>query len=86
MINEGSRANIEGIRWAIDPANKEEVVKLLADRLKLAPDIADASYKMGLDEKAETNITTLSLVKHREQGKGWRISALIVKNESLVTQ
>ncbi len=46
------QANIEGIRWALDPANKEEVVMLLADRLKLPPDIADASYKMGLDEKA----------------------------------
>lgn len=46
------QANIEGIRWALDPANKEEVVKLLADRLKQSPDIADASYKMGLDAKA----------------------------------
>lgn len=46
------QANIEGIRWALDPASKEEVVKLLADRLKLSPDVADASYKMGLDAKA----------------------------------
>ncbi len=46
------QANIEGVRWALDPANKAEVVNLLADRLKLPADVAEESYKMGLDTKA----------------------------------
>ena len=46
------QANIEGIRWALDPANRAEATKLLADRLKLAPDVAADSLAMGLDEKA----------------------------------
>ena len=43
-------ANIEGARWALDPANKTEVVKLLSERQKLAPDVAEASYALGMDE------------------------------------
>ena len=46
------QANIEGIRWALDPANKAEATKLLADRLKLDPETAAASLEMGLDTKA----------------------------------
>jgi NitT/TauT family transport system substrate-binding protein len=46
------QANIEGIRWALDPANKAETEKLLADRLKLDADTATESLKMGLDTKA----------------------------------
>ena len=46
------QANIEGIRWALDPANKEATIKLLAERLKLTPDIAAESLAMGLDAKA----------------------------------
>jgi len=38
-------ANIEGLRWAFDPANKADAVKLLAERLKLPDDIADQSYE-----------------------------------------
>ena len=45
------KANIEGIRWALEPANKAEVVKLLTDRLKLTPDVAEASYTMGANAK-----------------------------------
>ncbi len=45
------KANIEGIRWALAPANKAEVVKLLGDRLKLTPDVAEASYAMGANAK-----------------------------------
>lgn len=39
------QANIEGLRWAFDPAHKAEAVALLAERLKLAPDIAQASFE-----------------------------------------
>ncbi len=46
------RANIEAIRWALDPANKAEAVKLLGDRLKLPPDVAQASFEMGANAKA----------------------------------
>ena len=46
------QANIEGIRWALDPANKAEAAKLLADRLKLDTDTAVASLEQGLDAKA----------------------------------
>src|SRR5260370_32944335 len=38
------RAYIEGRRWAPDPANKAEPIALLADRLKLAPQVAAQSY------------------------------------------
>jgi ABC-type nitrate/sulfonate/bicarbonate transport system substrate-binding protein len=46
------QANIEGIRWAVDPANTAEATRLLADRLKLDIDTAAASLAMGLDAKA----------------------------------
>lgn len=46
------QANIEGIRWALDPANKAAATKLLADRLKLDEATAGASLAMGLDVKA----------------------------------
>jgi len=38
------QANIEGIRWALNPANKAAMVAILADRLKLANDIAAESF------------------------------------------
>ena len=37
-------ALIEGNRWALDPANKDQVIGLLAERLKLSPQIAAQSY------------------------------------------
>lgn len=43
------RANIEARRWLLDPANKAEVVKLLADRLRLTPEIAMRSYAVITD-------------------------------------
>lgn len=46
------QANVEGIRWATNPANQAAAVKLLADRLKLDMDTATASLEMGLDAKA----------------------------------
>ena len=38
------QAYIEGLRWTLDPANKADAIKLLADRLKLSDDIAAATY------------------------------------------
>ncbi len=38
------RAYVEALRWALAPANREAAVALLAERLKLAPDVAAATY------------------------------------------
>lgn len=38
------QANIEGLRWALDPKNKAEAVALLAERLKQPQDVMEASY------------------------------------------
>jgi ABC-type nitrate/sulfonate/bicarbonate transport system substrate-binding protein len=43
------RAYVEGRRWALDPANKAEAIKLLADRLKLSPEVAAQSYAVATD-------------------------------------
>ena len=43
------RANVEGLRWAFDPANKAETIQLLADRLKLSPDVAARTYAVATD-------------------------------------
>jgi ABC-type nitrate/sulfonate/bicarbonate transport system substrate-binding protein len=37
-------AYIEGRRWSFDPKNRDEAVALLAERLKLQPDVAAAAY------------------------------------------
>jgi ABC-type nitrate/sulfonate/bicarbonate transport system substrate-binding protein len=44
-------AIIEGRRWLLDPANKEEAVKLAVDRVKLSPDIATRAYDYVIDPK-----------------------------------
>jgi ABC-type nitrate/sulfonate/bicarbonate transport system substrate-binding protein len=38
------QAYVEGVRWSLDAANKDEAVGLLKDRLKLADDVAAAAY------------------------------------------
>jgi ABC-type nitrate/sulfonate/bicarbonate transport system substrate-binding protein len=43
------KAYVEGRRWALDPANKAEAIALLADRLKLAPEVAAQSYALAAD-------------------------------------
>jgi ABC-type nitrate/sulfonate/bicarbonate transport system substrate-binding protein len=45
------QAYVEGLRWALDPANKAEAVNLLAERLKLPQDIAAQSYEIAADPK-----------------------------------
>lgn len=37
-------AYIEGQRYAMNPANRAEMVKLLSERFKLAPDVAEGTY------------------------------------------
>lgn len=46
------QAYIEGWRWAFDPKNKAEVVKLVAERLKLSDDIATQAFD---DTKADSS-------------------------------
>jgi ABC-type nitrate/sulfonate/bicarbonate transport system substrate-binding protein len=45
------QAYVEGVRWALDPANKTEAVGLIAERLKLPQDIAARSYDFAADSK-----------------------------------
>jgi ABC-type nitrate/sulfonate/bicarbonate transport system substrate-binding protein len=43
------QAYIEGLRWSLDPKNRDEAVKLLTDDLKLPPEIAAATYAVAAD-------------------------------------
>jgi ABC-type nitrate/sulfonate/bicarbonate transport system substrate-binding protein len=42
-------ALVEGSRWALDPANKDEAIALLTDRLKLSPQVAAQSYAVAIN-------------------------------------
>lgn len=42
-------AYVESLRWALDPANRGEAAALLAERLKVAPDVAEAAYDRAAD-------------------------------------
>jgi ABC-type nitrate/sulfonate/bicarbonate transport system substrate-binding protein len=46
-----TQANIEGIRFALNPANKAAMTATLAERLKLPPEIAARSLQLVLDQK-----------------------------------
>jgi ABC-type nitrate/sulfonate/bicarbonate transport system substrate-binding protein len=43
------RAYVEGLRWALAPANRVEAVTLLTERLEVAPDVAAATYRRAAD-------------------------------------
>src|SRR4029077_8642862 len=43
------QAYIEGLRWGLDPKNKEAATALLAERLKLTPEIAAECYALITD-------------------------------------
>ena len=45
------QAYIEGVRFALDPANKAAATEMLARRLELAPDIAAAVYDIVTDKQ-----------------------------------
>lgn len=44
-----TRAYIEGLRWAMSPANKAEAIKLLVEKSKLSPDVAAKAYAIQSD-------------------------------------
>jgi ABC-type nitrate/sulfonate/bicarbonate transport system substrate-binding protein len=43
------QAYVEGLRWSLDPANKQEAIKLLVDGLKLSPELAARCYEIEAD-------------------------------------
>ena len=43
------QAYIEGLRWSLDPKNKDAATALLAERLKLTPEIAAECYALVMD-------------------------------------
>jgi ABC-type nitrate/sulfonate/bicarbonate transport system substrate-binding protein len=43
------KAIIEGRRWLLDPANKAEAIKLVVDRVKLPPAVAEKAYAIVTD-------------------------------------
>ncbi len=43
------QAYIEGLRWSLDPENRDEAIALLVANLKLAPDVAAESYALAVD-------------------------------------
>jgi ABC-type nitrate/sulfonate/bicarbonate transport system substrate-binding protein len=45
------QANIEGMRFALDPANTPAMSAIVAERLKLPPEVAARSMKFVLDKK-----------------------------------
>ena len=45
------QANIEGIRWALNPANKAAMTAIVAERLKLPNDVAAETLQFALDQK-----------------------------------
>jgi ABC-type nitrate/sulfonate/bicarbonate transport system substrate-binding protein len=45
------QAYIDGLRWAMNPANKTEAIALLANGLKLPQDMAEQSYAIATDPK-----------------------------------
>jgi ABC-type nitrate/sulfonate/bicarbonate transport system substrate-binding protein len=45
------QANIEGIRWALNPANRTALTSLLMERLKQPQDIIEESLKVSVDQK-----------------------------------
>jgi ABC-type nitrate/sulfonate/bicarbonate transport system substrate-binding protein len=42
---------IEGTRWALSPANKNASVKILAERLKVTPEVAERTWELLADPK-----------------------------------
>jgi ABC-type nitrate/sulfonate/bicarbonate transport system substrate-binding protein len=43
------KAYVEGVRWTLDPANKEQAIRFLMQRLQLAEDIATQAYDVATD-------------------------------------
>ncbi len=68
------QAYIEGWRWAFDPKNKAEVVKLLAERLKLTEEIATQSFDDTKNDSAKDGAVDMAgvtnVLKLRAQWEG----------------
>jgi ABC-type nitrate/sulfonate/bicarbonate transport system substrate-binding protein len=45
------QANVEGIRWALDPKNRDALVAIVAARLKMPPEIVAESLKVADAQK-----------------------------------
>ncbi len=45
------QANVEGIRWALDPKNRAALIAVVAARLKLPPEVVAESLKLADDQK-----------------------------------
>jgi ABC-type nitrate/sulfonate/bicarbonate transport system substrate-binding protein len=45
------QAYIEGLRWTLDPRNKDEAIKLIASQFKLEPLVAEEAYTIATDPK-----------------------------------
>ena len=45
------QANVEGIRWALNPANRAALTTIVAQRLKLPPDVVAESLKIADAQK-----------------------------------
>jgi ABC-type nitrate/sulfonate/bicarbonate transport system substrate-binding protein len=58
------QAYIEGWRWAFDPKNKAEVVKLLAERLKLTDELAMQSFDDTKNDSAKDGAIDMAGVKN----------------------
>jgi ABC-type nitrate/sulfonate/bicarbonate transport system substrate-binding protein len=43
------KAYVEGVRWSLDPANKEQAIRFLMQRLQLAEDVATQAYEAATD-------------------------------------
>lgn len=43
------KAYVEGVRWSLDPANKEQAIRFLMQRLQLAEDAATQAYEVATD-------------------------------------
>jgi ABC-type nitrate/sulfonate/bicarbonate transport system substrate-binding protein len=57
-------AYIEGRRWSFDPKNRAEAVALLAERLKLPPDIAGQAYDSTKDDFSPDGAIDMEGVKN----------------------
>jgi ABC-type nitrate/sulfonate/bicarbonate transport system substrate-binding protein len=58
------QAYVEGRRWSLDPINRTEAVALLAERLKLPPDIAGLAYDSTKDDFSPDGAIDIEGVKN----------------------
>jgi ABC-type nitrate/sulfonate/bicarbonate transport system substrate-binding protein len=77
-----TQSYIEGLRWALKPANKDEAIKLLVDNIKLTPEIAakadavEANLVDGLVKDAAFNLEGFkNVLKLRVESEGGTLAA-----------